>query len=154
MMAKDSGSLVREIHIDAPPETVFGFLTEPEKMVKWMGIEATFEARPGGLYRVNVNGEDVARGEVVEVTPPRRVVYSWGWEGGDVLPPGGSRIEITLEEEDGGTHLRMVHSGIPTRMVAPHGEGWDHYVPRLAAAASGGDAGRDPWIKEGAGPPQ
>lgn len=154
MADEDSGSLVREVHIDAPPEIVFGFLTEPEKMVEWMGVEATFEACPGGLYRVNVNGEDVARGEVVEVTPPRRVVYSWGWEGGEVLPPGQSRIEFTLDAEEGGTRLRMVHSGIPTRVVAPHGEGWDHYVPRLAVAASGGDAGRDPWIKESAAAPQ
>lgn len=148
-MAKpNDGTLEREIYIEAPRETVFGFLIEPEKMVQWMGTEATFENRKGGTYRVNVNGGDVARGEVVEVTPPERVVYTWGWEGGETLPPGQSLIEITLAAKGDGTLLKMVHSGIPEPMVAPHGDGWDHYVPRLAIAAAGGDPGRDSWIKE------
>lgn len=148
-MAKTTdGSVEREIYIEAPPETVFGFLTEPDKMVQWMGIEATFENRPGGIYRVNVNGEAVARGEVVEVAAPERVVFTWGWEGGETLPPGESLIEITLTPKDGGTTLKMVHSGIPDSMVGPHGDGWDHFIPRLGIAAAGGDPGRDPWIKE------
>ena len=28
-----------------------------------------------------------------------------------------------------------------------HARGWDHYLPRLAAVASGGDPGLDPWIE-------
>jgi len=142
------GALEREIFIEAPRETVFGFLVEPDKMVQWMGTEATFENRPGGLYRCNVNGEDIARGEVVEINPPERVVFTWGWEGGETLPPGQSLIEITLAEKGDGTMLKMVHSGIPEPMVGPHGDGWDHFVPRLAIAAAGGDPGRDSWIKE------
>jgi hypothetical protein len=34
----------------------------------------------------------------------------------------------------------MVHRGLPTDQLQPHGEGWDHYLPRLVAVA----AGRDP----------
>jgi len=40
----------REIHIAAPPATVFALLTDPEKIIGWMGAEATIEAQPGGLY--------------------------------------------------------------------------------------------------------
>lgn len=148
MAQTNNGALEREIFIEAPPKTVFGFLTEPEKMLLWMGVEAKFEGHPGGIYRVNVNGEDVASGEVVEVTPPERVVYTWGWEGGETLPPGQSLIEITLTATDKGTMLKMVHSGLPEPMLGPHGDGWDHFVPRLAIAAAGGDPGRDPWVKE------
>jgi uncharacterized protein YndB with AHSA1/START domain len=150
MTQTNDGILNREIYIDAPPETVFGFLVEPEKMMRWMGVEAEFEARPGGLYRVNVSGEDVARGEVVEVTPHERVVFTWGWEGGETLPPGGSRIEITLANTGNGTTLRMVHSGLPNELVDRHGDGWDHFIPRLAVAGAGGDPGADPWVKENA----
>ena len=39
----------RETHIAAPPATVFAFLTNPEKIVSWMGGEATTETHPGGL---------------------------------------------------------------------------------------------------------
>ena len=36
----------REIQIAASPATVFAFLTEPDKMLTWMGIEAVFEPHP------------------------------------------------------------------------------------------------------------
>ena len=42
----------RETHIASPPATVFAFLTDPEKILSWMGAEATTEPHPGGLYLV------------------------------------------------------------------------------------------------------
>ncbi|MFP6758892.1 MAG: SRPBCC domain-containing protein [Alphaproteobacteria bacterium] len=146
----NDGVINREIFIDAPRETVFGFLVDPEKMVQWMGVDAIFENRPGGTYRVNVSGADVALGEVIEVVPHERVVFTWGWEGGDILPPGGSRIKITLANSGAGTKLRLVHSDIPESLVDRHGDGWDHFIPRLAIAGAGGDPGPDPWVKENA----
>ena len=140
--------LEREIHIEASPETVFAFLTEPDKILQWMGVEATFEARPGGAFRCNVDGVNVAAGEVIEVVPHSRLVYSWGWEGGETLPPGASRVEITLEEVDGGTTLKLRHSGLTESLAARHGEGWDHFYARLAIVAAGGDPGADAWLKQ------
>src|SRR5215467_8808549 len=52
----------REVRIEAPPDVVFKFFVEPEQMIRWTGVEATLDPRPGGIYRVNVTGEDVARG--------------------------------------------------------------------------------------------
>src|SRR5438067_1495843 len=50
-MAIASTELVeREIRIDAPPSVVFEFLTDPAKMVRWMGTEAVLEPWPGGRY--------------------------------------------------------------------------------------------------------
>jgi uncharacterized protein YndB with AHSA1/START domain len=43
----------RELRIDASPATVFSFLIEPDKLVQWMGRQATMEARPGGIFRLN-----------------------------------------------------------------------------------------------------
>ena len=42
----------RDTHIAAPPATVFAFLTDPEKILSWMGTEAETEVHPGGLYLV------------------------------------------------------------------------------------------------------
>ena len=67
-----------EVRIAARPETVFSFFTDPDRMIQWKGIEATLDARPGGVYRVNINGRDVARGEYLEVTPHSRIVFTWG----------------------------------------------------------------------------
>jgi uncharacterized protein YndB with AHSA1/START domain len=142
----------RETHVAAPRASVFAFLTDPEKILQWMGTGATTEVHPGGLYLVKgVGGVNrTARGEFREVVPVHRLAYSFGWEGSDEVPPGSSLIEIDLIERDGGTLLRMTHSGLPdAAQCARHAEGWAHYLGRLAAAAVGRDPGPDPSARHG-----
>ena len=146
----------RELQIDASPETVWEFLVDPEKLARWKGLPAAaFDPRPGGSYRIEVVPGAVATGEFVELDRPNRLVYTWGWESGDsgpaAVPPGASTIEIELEPDGAGTLLRFTHRDLPTSESADrHGAGWDHYLPRLAAAASGGEPGPDPWLEGGA----
>src|ERR1700756_4290040 len=125
----------RETHIAAPPATVFAFLTDPDKILSWMGAEATTETHPGGLYLVKGIGEraNVARGAFREVVPTHHLAYSFGWEGGEEVPPGSSLVEIDLIDQDGGTLLRMTHSGLPDAAeAAGHGRGWTASPGRLA----------------------
>jgi len=135
----------RETHIAAPPATVFAFLTDPAKILSWIGSEATTEPHPGGIYLVKgVGGGRAARGQFREVVPVHRLAYSFGWEGSEDVPPGSGLIEIDLLERDGGTLLRMTHSGLPNaEQRARHGEGWAHYMGRLSIAAAGGNPGPD-----------
>lgn len=139
-------AIEREVRIDATPETVFEFFTDPAKMVRWKGTEATLDPRPGGVYRVRMNERAITRGEFVEVDPPNRIVFTWGWEGDFVAtPPGSSTVEVTFTPDGDGTLVRLVHRDLPTaESVEAHGHGWDMYMPRLAIAAAGGDAGPDP----------
>jgi uncharacterized protein YndB with AHSA1/START domain len=138
----------REVRIEAPPEVVFKFFVDPEHMIRWKGIEATLDPRPGGVYRVNVTGGEIARGEYVEVTPNERVVFTWGWEGeGNPVPPGASTVEVTLVPDGGDTIVRLRHHGLPGGPEDRHVDGWEHYLARLAVAAAGGDAGPDPWVQ-------
>src|SRR5438309_516137 len=127
--------LIRETHIPAPPATVFAFLTDPEKIMSWMGSEATSEAHAGGLYLVKGMGGDrarAARGTFREVVPVHRLAYSLGWESSESVPPDSSLVEIDLIEQDGGTLLRFTHSGLPDAgQVAAHEKGWAHYLGRL-----------------------
>lgn len=143
-----SGRLVQETRIEADQATVFAFLTDPDRLLRWMGVSATLEAEPGGLYMVDVHDGHVARGEYKEVVPVSRLAYSFGWQGSEAVPPGSSLVEIDLIPQDGGTLLRFTHSGLPPDQVAPHAEGWAHYVGRLAVAAAGGDPGPDPRVGE------
>jgi uncharacterized protein YndB with AHSA1/START domain len=138
--------LEREIHIAARPETVFEFFTDADLLRRWKGLRATLDPRPGGVYQVDINGRDVVRGEFVEVNPPRRLVFTWGWAGdGSPLPPGASTVEVTLTPEAGGTRVRLRHHGLPSpALLHLHGQGWDHYLPRLQTAAEGRDLGPDP----------
>ena len=145
-MAIASSELVeREIRIDAPPSVVFEFLTDPAKMVRWMGIEAVLEPWPGGRYRVNISGHERVSGSVLEIITERRLVVSWGWEDGALpLPSGQSTVEISLEPAGEGTRLRLTHRDLPPDMHSFHGLGWDYALPRLATVAAGRDPGPDP----------
>src|SRR6266700_1103547 len=113
-MNGDAGILERQIFIDASPETVFSFLVDPQLVARWIGVFHALEPRPGGLFHVEVSRGNVARGEYTEVTPPRRVAFTWGWDSDDpslaLTPPGASLVEIELEPLDGGTLLRLRHS--------------------------------------------
>jgi len=141
----------RETEVAAPPATVFAFLTDPEKIMSWMGAEAQTEVHPGGLYLIKgVSGRPGrnARGAFREVVPVHRLAYSFGWDGDEEVPPGSGLVEIDLLERNGGTLLRMTHTGLPNAaQCANHAEGWRHYLGRLSVAAAGGDPGVDDFAR-------
>lgn len=142
-------SVEREIAIAATPETVWELLTNEHEAIAWMGQSASFDLRCGGSYRVEVTPGNIARGEFLEIDPPRRLVYTWGWEPGSASPvaPGSSTVEFELTPEGDGTLLRFRHRNLPDDAAAnAHSHGWDHYFARLAVAASGHDPGADPWL--------
>jgi uncharacterized protein YndB with AHSA1/START domain len=133
------------MRMDAPPEAVFRYFVEPERYVRWQGVRAELDPRPGGTYRVWMDEEMVAVGEYVEVTPPTRVVFTWGWEGDATLPPGSSTVEIDLRADGTGTAVVVRHSGLPDADSATvHEEGWRFFTQRLAVVAAGGDPGPMP----------
>ncbi len=147
MATTSENAIQHEVRIQAKPETIFPFFTEPDLMVQWNGTTATLDARPGGVYHVNVNGRDVAKGEYVEITPYSRVVFTWGWEGeGQAVPPGASTVEVSLIPEGDSTLVRLRHYGLPADLHEIHLQGWVHYMGRLNTAAEGGEPGRDPMI--------
>ena len=129
--------------INAPPATVFSFFTDRDRWLSWQGISAEIDARPGGVFRMNVRGDGWASGQFTAVEPHRRIVFTWGWEGPDSpVPPGSSTVEVTLEPDgDDGTLLTLVHSGLPVPVLDTHRDGWNHYPDRLAVRATGGDPG-------------
>jgi uncharacterized protein YndB with AHSA1/START domain len=145
----------REVLIAARPETVFEFFTDPEKQVLWMGRRAELDPRPGGIYRVEVSDQIVGSGEFLEVHAPSRVVFSFGWEGQEAgqgehgVPPGSSRVEVTLAPEGEGTLVRLRHLDLPEQAREMHGQGWQLYLDRLQIAATGGDPGPDPNLTAG-----
>ena len=140
-----ANSIRREMIIEADNATVFAFFTDPERLIRWMGVSANLDPRPGGLMLLDVHQGRTARGEFKEVVPFSRLTYTFGWEGNAAnVPPGSSLIEIDLEPQNGHTLLRFTHSGLPPEAVPGHTEGWKHYLGRLALAASGKDPGPDP----------
>src|SRR6266508_912599 len=58
--------IAHELRIEARPDAVFAFLTDPDKKTRWKGYSAQLDARPGGVYRVQI-GQPVVVGEFVEL---------------------------------------------------------------------------------------
>ena len=170
---RETSVIEHEVRIAAQPETVFAYFTDPARMVRWMGTEATLDPRPGGICRIafqpkqavvdfwrsalgtedeqgsepfELNGPQVMTGEFVEVDPYQRIVLTWGWELEVLeLPPQSTVVEVSFIPDGMGTIVRLSHRRLPPELVEFHRAGWDHFLPRLAVAAAGNDPGPDPW---------
>lgn len=142
-MASSRQIIVDEVFPHAP-ETIWRALTTGEIMARWLmqpsgfepvvGNRFTYQTKPAGAWDGTIHCE------VLEVVEGARFAYAW--RGGDEGNDGyGSRLDTvvtwTLEPEDEGTRVRLVHSGfeLPRNEVAFRnmGDGWKVVVPRLEA---------------------
>jgi uncharacterized protein YndB with AHSA1/START domain len=141
---------VQELVVRAPAERVYRLLVDDALFVQWMAPEATLDPVVGGAIRwTHLNG-DTCSGRYVELDPPRRVVFTYGWERSDVeIPPGSTTVEIDLvalgPDE---TRLRLVHRGLGDAAADAHQGGWGHYLDRLRRLAEGHRPGADPWADQ------
>lgn len=130
-----------------PAETVFGFWTDPDRLVRWMGRKAEIEPALGGLFIVDLTGDDIVLGRVVLIDPPHRLELAWGW-GGEREPsihPGGSRVLLALEPREASTELRLRHRDVPPIHLEWQGAFWEHHLLRLERAATGGPMPASSW---------
>lgn len=125
------------------PETIWKTLTDGALMARWLGMTPTgFEPVKGNrfTYQTTPAGawDGVIRCQVLEVIPNERFVYAW--KGGDESNGGyGSKLDtvvtFTLTKSDGGTRLRLVHSGfmLPKNKTAYDNMsgGWKKVVGRI-----------------------
>jgi uncharacterized protein YndB with AHSA1/START domain len=110
--------------IHASPETVFRFFTDSARWAKWWGRGSTIDAQPGGKVYVRHPGTVEALGEVLEINPPERIVFSYGYATGKPIPPGGSRVTIRLESVPHGTRLHLLHEFAESAPRDEHIQGW------------------------------
>lgn len=141
-------SLERTVFIAAARATVFRFFTDSERFAAWWGAGSRIEPRPGGAVRIRFANGVVVAGEVVEVDPDRRIVFTYGYEGeGKPIPPGGSLVTVTLAEERRGTRLHLRHE-LPTASARDeHVQGWRYQLALFAnVAAADQHAGLEPRL--------
>src|SRR5262249_50653093 len=133
------------VHIAAQPETVFPYFTDPGRYVQWMGAGAVLEPVPGGCYRIVMRDGVQAAGEFVEIDPPRRLVFTWGWTHDRAVPSGTTRVVVTLQAERGGTRVVLRHYGLPDDRQRDHPPaGCGPFPGGLLVRLHGGDPGPDP----------
>jgi uncharacterized protein YndB with AHSA1/START domain len=124
--------LERTIVIKARRETVFRFFTDGARWAAWWGAGSAIDARPGGPLLIRHPGGIEARGEVLEVVPPERIVFTYGYASGRPMPPGASRVTIRLEAERPGTRLVLVHEFAEAAARDEHVQGWRYQLSLFA----------------------
>lgn len=123
-MPELSHYLDRSIVIRAMPETVFQFFTDSSRWASWWGAGSTIEAKPGGKVYIRYPNGTESLGEVLEVHPPERIVFTYGYATGKPIPPGGSRVTIRLEPDEAGTRLHLRHEFEDAGVRDHHVQGW------------------------------
>ena len=116
--------LDRTVVIHAAPETVFRFFTDSARWAAWWGAGSTIDARAGGKIYIRFPGAVEVQGEVLEVSPPERIAFTYGFVSGKPIPVGGSRVTIRLEPDASGTRLHLLHEFAEAAPRDEHIQGW------------------------------
>lgn len=120
------GETARELVVtrvfDAPRELVYRCWTDPGQVAAWWGPagftaeSVTAEVAGGGAWRIGMrDSSDGAQywcgGVYLEVVPPRRLVFSFAWDGEDAED---TLVTVTFAERDGKTEMTFQQSGFRT----------------------------------------
>jgi len=146
-------SISREIGIGAPPEVVWGIITEARHLAGWFSDEAEIDLRPGGAMLLSWHGHGAYRARIETVEPPHTFSFRWVLRAGEEPVPGGSTlVTMTLSPTDGGTLLRVVESGFSdlswpeperARYADQNAGGWITELDELRAYATRTSASAD-----------
>ena len=133
--------------IPAPPERVFEYWTDPDLLVKWFGPEnfdipsTDLDVRPGGKWRIVMRTPEgtlrIVTGVYRKIEPPRRLVFTWGWDDDNGVRGHETEVTITLESTPGGTRLKLVQQVFQTSEVRNlHNAGWTGSFNKLQRAVT------------------
>jgi uncharacterized protein YndB with AHSA1/START domain len=127
----------------APAEAVFAAWTNPEVIRRWWQAEVGWETshaevdlQVGGVVRVVMrdperDAEHGGGGRYTEIDPPRRLAFTWLWDGDSRR----TLLEIDFEESGGATTVRFTHSGLwDEEAVRSHEGGWGRILDNLGRA--------------------
>ncbi len=130
-------TLVVERVFPHPPEKLWRALTENALIAQWL-MKNDFEPVVGRKFQFRSepmpNWDGLINSEVLIVEPLKRLSYAWSSLGLE------SVVLFTLSPSEGGTHVRMEHSGFrPDQQAAYQGAnyGWQHFFGRLERLLGG-----------------
>jgi uncharacterized protein YndB with AHSA1/START domain len=125
-------SLDREVVIRARRETVFRYFTDSARWAAWWGAGSTIDPRVGGGVFVRYPNQVEAAGEVIEIDPPARIAFSYGFASGQPIGVGQSLVTVTLAEDPEGTRLRLTHAFAEPGPRDHHVQGWRYQLSVFA----------------------
>lgn len=129
--------LEHSVVVAAPKDAVFRFFTDSERWARWWGEGSRIEARPGGAMLIRYPNGATVSGEVLEVEPDERIVFTYGYDAdGAPIPPGGSRVTLRLVEEPAGTRVELAHEVATAELRDAHRAGWAYHMALFANAVA------------------
>jgi len=147
----EHGSIEREIHVEASPETVFEVITSPEHIREWWGgVETDLRPVPGaeGELSWGERGTPDQHREVlkvVDVDPPRLFSFRWVYPDARIADDAPSLlVTFVLAPTATGTQVHVTETGfremgwevaVLEQAYQEHVEGWDLFVPQLGEHA-------------------
>ena len=130
-------ALEREVVVRAPRTLVFRYFTDGERWARWWGAGSTVDGRAGGALSIVLPGGTTVTGEILELRAPERVVFTYGYEAGaGPIPPGGSRVTITLRDDPQGTRVHLLHELADRTARDQHVQGWRYQLALFANVAA------------------
>jgi uncharacterized protein YndB with AHSA1/START domain len=137
-------TLVLERTFRAPVADVWAAVTEPERLVRWIGTWSGDPASGAVMFRMTAEGEDVAAEAVTihECSPPRRLELTIA---NSADASGQWHLEIVLVEAAGVTTLTFAQRLHDPALAKDVGPGWEYYLDRLVAAQADGDVAAVAW---------
>jgi uncharacterized protein YndB with AHSA1/START domain len=128
--------LERSVLIQADPHTVFRFFTDSARWARWWGAGSSIEPRTGGRVVICYPNGARASGEVLDIEAPERLVFTFGYESGNPIPPGRSCVTIRLAPQPAGTRLHLAHSFAEAAVRDQHPQGWRFQLSLFANAVA------------------
>jgi uncharacterized protein YndB with AHSA1/START domain len=137
--------ILQEVAEPVGRDELFAWFTEPDRLSRWMGVDAAVDLRPGGEFSCTLPGDRHWDGLVVEADPPSRLVVTLGWRDTTIgLPPGMSLVTWDFYLDARGSRLRMVHDHVPADLLVLHNDTWGRLFARLRNVLLGRAPGPHP----------
>jgi uncharacterized protein YndB with AHSA1/START domain len=127
--------------IRAPRQRVFDAWTKPEELRRWHApgaltvshVEVDF--RSGGAYRIHMRAPDGTEhrvsGVYQAIEPPKKVVYTWGWDGDH--PVKHSVVTVEFIDRGDSTEVVLTHAIAHDQERANHEKGWTSIMDKFQA---------------------
>ncbi|HYC74790.1 SRPBCC family protein [Brevundimonas sp.] len=128
-MTRETVSFVYVTYIASTPEKVFDAITRPELARRYWGHENVSDWTPGSKWEhVRANDERTVElvGEVVEHSPPTRLVITWANASQADDPDAFSRVTFDIEPYEDMVRLSVSHDDLQAGSGMANGvqKGW------------------------------
>lgn len=129
------------VRIDSDVDTVFRYLTDAEKLVKWWPVTATSEARAGGELHFGWQSGSITSTRFATFEPGRGVAFEFGPE----------YVELSIAPIDGGCivsvrHLRIAVADGSFDLPIHIAQSWTFLLLNLKSVIEHGIDLRPSWM--------